>query len=138
MMVAVVASVIIQFVSFTGAGCANSATEAGFFIDRWSESLGRGDIPYEKLRGRDIPRKAFNLPLDEVPAAGSDYAMYFRVFAQHSAHSADQYESEFHLTREWVDSLAAGEVRTKTLKMNAVYEPQKGRKCELVVKLVKI
>lgn len=134
-MVAVVASILIQFVSFSGPGCAYDSAQAGFFIDRWSESLNQGDFPYEKLLARDIERKAFHLPISEIPKAKSEWEMYFRFFAQHSSASADHYISEFVLTQEWAGTFKAGEVRTEILKMNPQYDPRPGRRCELTVKI---
>lgn len=134
----VLASVIIQFTAFTGEGCTYDPLDAGFFIDRWSESLNAGDIPYEKLWGREIDRRAFNLPLAEIPPANSSWVMYFRFFAKHSATSSDQYESDFRLTREWVNSLNHGEVYTESLKMNPTYEIEQGRQCLLTVRFVKL
>ncbi|MGE4132970.1 MAG: hypothetical protein AB7F86_15115 [Bdellovibrionales bacterium] len=129
-------SIVIRFVSFTGQNCGYVHSQAGWFIDRWSDSLSRGDIPWEKLLGRDIERRAFVVPTAEIPDENSIWSLYFRFYALHSSTSADHYESDFHLTKEFANTLQPGEVKTMALTTQPTYRPEQGRQCTLTLQFV--
>lgn len=128
----------IYFRGFSGSNCSFVVAQSGLFLDQWSSSLNRGIIPWEKLNGVDMLKRAIVLDLRDIPSQASPWEVYFRMYALHTPTSADQYESHFRLTQEFVQTLVPGAALQEDLPTEPTYEPEKKRRCTLTVQFVLI